>query len=344
MQKTLLRCINVPASRGRRLIFAGQAAPNILKVSVIIPLYNQKAFVKDAIDSALSQFETGEVIVVDDGSTDGGGDLVQELALDSERLHVLTHTDNARKGVGASRNLAMEVARFPFLAFLDADDYMLPDRFAYTRRLFEQSPEADAVAEALGYKNDATKITMLNKSIAPEEMFFEMEPFGRAGHFSVCGLTVRKEAMDRAGLFDQELRIGEDTDWLARLALTSKVFSGDLSRPVAMRRLHDGNISLDSELAVEQKPVMALKLIEWNARNLRDERVAETLIKVFLKYHYEANRIYGSRSKWAKKSADIQVLLRLLKIDRSMWRSPRFRYFAKTVFHLPVRRHIDYYK
>lgn len=344
IQKTLLRCIDVPAFIGRRLIFAGQVAPNILKVSVIIPLYNQKAFVKDAIDSALEQSETAEVIVVDDGSTDGSGDFVRKLARENERLRVLRHPDHGRRGVGASRNLAIQMADYPYLAFLDADDYMLPDRFAYTRRLFEQFPNADAVAEALGYENDAAKLTMLTEMPAPEDMFFQMEPFGKSGHFSVCGLTVRKDVTGPVGPFDETLRIGEDTDWLARLALKGSIFCGDLDRPVAMRRLHEANVSLDRKLAVEQKPLMALKLIDWNARNLKDGRVAETLVKLFLKYHYEANRIYGKRSKLAKKWADIRVVFHLFKIDRSLWRSPRFRYFVKTVFHLPVSRHIDYYK
>lgn len=299
---------------------------------------------KDAIDSAFGQSETEEVIVVDDGSTDGGGDLVRKLARENERLRVLTHPNHERRGVGASRNLAMQMADYPYLAFLDADDYMLPERFAHARRLFEQYPDADAVAEALGYEGDATKLTMLDKSLTPEEMFFQMEPFGKSGHFSVCGLTVRKEVTGRVGPFDEALRIGEDTDWLARLALTGVIVCGDLVRPVAMRRLHASNVSLDRELAVGQKPLMALKLIDWNARNLKDGRVAETLVKLFLKYHYEANRIYGKRSIIAKKWVDIHVVFRLLKTDRSLWRSPRFRYFAKTVFHLPVSQHIDYYK
>ena len=315
-----------------------------MKVSVIIPLFNQKAFVQSAIDSALDQPETGEVIVVDDGSSDGGGEFVRALARTRDRLHVMNHPGNVGKGVGASRNLAMRSARFPYLAFLDADDFMLPGRFVHTQRLFALNPGVGAVAEALGLHDKEGKVTMLRKVPAPGEMFFEMEPFGKSGHFSVCALTVRKEALDRAGYFDETLRIGEDTHWLARLVLTTEVVCGDLNRAVALRRLHEGNVSHDFGLARKQKPLMAMKLIAWNSQNLKNPRVRDNLVKLFLKYHYEANHIHGNGSRISRKSRDLKALTDLLKTDVKSWHSPVFRYFAKTVFHLPVEEHIDYYR
>lgn len=325
------------------LIFAFQAAPNILKVSVIIPLYNQRAFVEEAVASALGQPQTGEVIVVDDGSTDGGGTLVRKLARENRKLIVLSHPGGIRRGVGATRNAAMHTARYSHLAFLDADDIMLPGRFEQTERLFVRHPEADGVAEALGYEGRSEALTMPEVRITPENLFFEMDPFGKKGHFSVCGLTVKKSAVDRAGGFDEELRIGEDTEWLARLVLTSTIVLGDLNRAVALRRLHADNTSRDGKLAVTQKPLVALKLLRWNAGGFRDKRVAEVLLKLFLKYHYEANHIYGQNSRWKKKRADVAAMFRLIRIDPSLRHLPQFRYFARTVLRLPVDSHLDYY-
>lgn len=326
------------------VIFVQTAAPNILKVSVIIPLYNQRSFVGKAIDTALDQNETGEVIVVDDGSTDGGGDFVRQLSRNRSEIRVLSHPGNARKGVSASRNLAMDSARFPFLAFLDADDYMLQNRFARAYALFTRFPEAGAVAEALGYEDASKGVTMLTRIPEKGEMFFAMEPFGKSGHFSVCALTVRKEACEKTGFFDEELRIGEDTHWLARLTLTSEVVCGDLTRPVAIRRLHDSNTSLDQELAHRHKPLMALKLIRWSAVNQKGAEVRECLVKLFLKYHFESTHLFGQRARLNKKTRDLRAIFRLLAADSGVRHSKRFRYFVKTVFHWPIRDHLNYYK
>lgn len=90
--------------------------------SVIIPLFNKRAFVKRAIDSVFSQtFQDFEVIVVDDGSTDGGGDFVKEFYGNQIKL-----IKQANAGVSVARNTAITQAKFPWVAFLDADDYWSP--------------------------------------------------------------------------------------------------------------------------------------------------------------------------------------------------------------------------
>lgn len=315
-----------------------------MKVSVIIPLYNQGAFVKTAVDSALAQAETGEVIVVDDGSTDGSGEIEEYTRTHgSGRLRYLRHPDGKRHGVSASRNSAIEAARHPFIAFLDADDYMLPDRFRKTAELFAQFPETDAIAEALGFEGDERHVTMMRSQVPPSRIFFEMEPFGKNGHFSVCALTVRKSVIATAGNFDESLRAGEDTEWCARLALTSRIRLGDLERPVAIRRVHERNTSKNAALTTAQKPEMALKLIRWAADRGYSPETHAILLKVFLKYHYEANRIFGKKSRIAKKISDLNACRRLLRVDPSTRHLPLFRYFFRTIFHLPVRRHMDYY-
>lgn len=90
--------------------------------SVIIPLFNKRAFVKRAIESVFSQtFQDFEVIVVDDGSTDGGGDFVKEFYGNQIKL-----IKQANAGVSVARNTGISQAKFPWVAFLDADDYWSP--------------------------------------------------------------------------------------------------------------------------------------------------------------------------------------------------------------------------
>jgi len=112
-----------------------------VRVSVIIPLFNKALFVERALSSVVSQsFADFEVIVVDDGSSDGGPHAVESF--DDQRIRIVRQ-DNA--GPGAARNRGIGEARGEFVAFLDADDEWLPDYLAQAVRLLDEHSEAAAV-------------------------------------------------------------------------------------------------------------------------------------------------------------------------------------------------------
>ena len=93
---------------------------------MVIPLYNKAAYVHRAISSVFDQsFEDLEVIVVDDGSTDAGGEIV--AAIQDPRLRLIRQ---ANAGVAAARNVGVGASRGRWVAFLDADDTWRPDRLA----------------------------------------------------------------------------------------------------------------------------------------------------------------------------------------------------------------------
>ena len=120
-------------------------------ISVIIPVFNAARFVEKAVESVLAQPETKEVLLVEDGSTDESLKICRQLADKYEAVKLFTHPGNANKGAGASRNLGITRASGDFIAFLDADDYFLPDRFRAERKIFEEQPETDGVYGALGF-------------------------------------------------------------------------------------------------------------------------------------------------------------------------------------------------
>jgi glycosyltransferase involved in cell wall biosynthesis len=314
-----------------------------LKVSVIIPLFNQARFIERAISSALAQDEVVEVVVVDDGSEDGGRQVLEELFGQDKQVRIFQHHDGKRHGVGATRNLGMSKARSPYLAFLDADDYMLPRRFERTREKFLLNDDADGVCEALGKENDDS-VTMMLEPSKPEELFFDMAPFGKKGHFSVCGLTIKASILEKTGGFSERLEIGEDTEWLARLVLTGKVYCGDLQKPVAMRTVNGRNITATSQRAPGDKVLMASMLLEWAHKRGESNRVMNTLLNLFLKYHYEKNRLFGNQAAWKKKREDIRAFRFLMTMKGAFKDNPKFRYFAKTVVGWPVDKHFNYYE
>ncbi len=113
----------------------------VLQVSVIIPVYNAESFLKEAVFSALQQPETAEVILIEDGSSDDSLKVCQNLAEQYDQVKLFQHPQGVNLGAGASRNLGIEKASSDWIAFLDADDYYLPNRFHQLAVVLKQRPE-----------------------------------------------------------------------------------------------------------------------------------------------------------------------------------------------------------
>ena len=106
------------------------------KVSIIIPTYNYRKYVRNAINSVLEQsFRDFEIIVVDDGSTDDTKDIIQERYAPEVRYY---YQEN--KGPGAARNLGLKYTRGEYIVFLDADDLFLPQNLETKITLLDEKP------------------------------------------------------------------------------------------------------------------------------------------------------------------------------------------------------------
>ena len=246
-----------------------------MKISVITPVYNAEKFVTQAVESALQFEEVFEIILVEDKSPDNALQVCKNLAEKHDRVKLFQHPDKGNHGAGASRNLGMKNATGDFIAFLDADDFFLPNRFDAEKELFK-NPKVDGVYGAIGvhyYSEKAReqfyhiyqeKLTTVYKNHPPEDVFPGLIGMrGSFGLFSVDGLTIRKSALDKMdALMKTDLKLHQDTDFLVRLAFYSKLFPGILDKPVAMRGVHENNriSQVDSK---KIKPA-STRVLLWN--------------------------------------------------------------------------------
>jgi glycosyltransferase involved in cell wall biosynthesis len=204
-------------------------------VSVVIPTRNRLPYLRQAIDSALSQHcPDCEIIVVDDGSADGTA-----AALHAWDAPGLRYRSIGQRGVAAARNVGIGMATGSFIAFLDSDDLWCPDKLAAQLAYFERHRATAMVATNFRFV-DADGANVQEPA----------KPFGYAmdDHFiadvlaAQCPLAtptimVKKAVFDSVGLFNENLRVAEDLDMWVRIGLRHEV--GYLDRVTASVRLHE---------------------------------------------------------------------------------------------------------
>ena len=174
------------------------AAPDI---SLVIPVHNGERFIAQAVRSAQRQTPTpAEIIIVDDGSTDGTATVTTALA-------GVRYVHQAKGGPAAARNHGVRLARGELLGFLDADDRWTEDKTAVQLKLLEQEPATEIV---IGH----SQRVILTEWRGDEPVYRSVgEP---VFYLHLGSALFRRPAFDRVGYFDERLAMGEDVDWYLR--------------------------------------------------------------------------------------------------------------------------------
>lgn len=178
-------------------------------VSVIIPTYNRARKLLRAISSVLYQtFIDYEVIVVDDGSNDGTEACLEPLM---GHIEYLRHPDNM--GVSAARNKGIKASRYPFIAFLDSDDYWLPKKLSTQMDFFKRNPEAVACQTEEIWIRKGLRVNPRKRHLKPSGEIFV--PSLKLCLVSPSAVVLKRSLLDEVGLFDEDLPACEDYDlWL----------------------------------------------------------------------------------------------------------------------------------
>jgi len=293
-------------------------------VSVVIPTFNRAQRVQAALASVLAQtYPEFEVIVVDDGSTDGTAEAIQRL-ISPQRGNgkQIRYFFQPNQGQSAARNKGIDEARGEWVAFLDSDDVWLPEKLEWQLRAIEQFEGkcCACITDARLVDNLGKDTTAFRESGKRYEETLGVDQEASAGlvscrdPFWVSTLLVRIDVIKQLGSFDTNIRYAEDHDFLFRLSLAttfcyvnkplaqldrSKSPQGSICRPwdeveVRLRGsqlMFEKWLKLDSNLPqdVQRTIVQSLRRVHsaWTNWYLEHERYEEARTAVSKAIEYE---------------------------------------------------------
>ena len=192
-------------------------------ISIVIPLYNKERFIKETLDSVFNQsFPDYEIIIVNDGSTDSSVFIVN--AIDDQRITVLS---NQNKGVSYARNFGISKANSDLIALLDGDDLWEPNHLENLYNLYEKFPDCGLYATAYNKKYfNGEKIKASYNGLAKEYFGIIEDYFSASIKDSIAwtsAVLIPMKTFRKVGVFDEEMRSGQDTDLWIRIALKDSI-------------------------------------------------------------------------------------------------------------------------
>jgi glycosyltransferase involved in cell wall biosynthesis len=262
-----------------------------MNVSVIIPVYNAAKFVGEAVASIVHQDHVAEVLLVEDGSNDESLSVCRELEKTNPKVALFRHPSGENLGASATRNLGVQRSKAEVIAFLDADDIALPNRFELPLKMLRENLSIDGVYEAVGtmFEDSSSKerwdalgfrehLTTVTKVLPPNELFYHLVLW-TAGHFHLNGLVVSKGLFFKAGGFNHSLRLHQDTDFCIKASAVGNLVPGRLKDPVAVRRVHASNRYMQ-----QREDALQSRLLEWReldrwAKETRQKRSRRLIVR-----------------------------------------------------------------
>jgi len=249
------------------------------KVSVIIALYNKEPYIERALVSIQNQtIDDIEIIVIDDGSTDGGPDIVKNI--DDERISLFRQEN---KGVSNARNNGVEKSKSNFITFLDADDEWTNIHLETLLRLKKKFPHAGAYTTVCIKKDGTKKVRKLRYRFIPPPPwegilpnYFKSEIEG-AHPITTGAVGIPKKVFLEMGEFDEKAYQGEDLDIWAKIALKYPIaFSWDIGAIY--------HIDANNRLTENLKPIRYHPLIVNGKKAIRNNDVPLEILPDFKEF------------------------------------------------------------
>lgn len=205
------------------------------KVSVIITTFNSMRFFPETLESVLQQtFADIEVIVVDDGSSDGISDWIRSV----EDSRIVFHTQS-NQGVSSARNAGISLARGEYIAFLDGDDVWAPTKLERQVTVLDLDDEVGLVHTWLALMDEGSRLTgRVMKPHSEGEIWKEIV---ESNMIACSSVIVRRSCLDVVGTFDSTLIVAEDWDLWIRVAAAYRI--SVIKAPLVQYRIHPSSKS-----------------------------------------------------------------------------------------------------
>lgn len=197
------------------------------RVTVIVAAYNGERFLKETLESVFAQdFESFEVVFVDDGSEDRTGEIAQSFPV--------RYVRQPNQGLPAARNAGLAVARGDLVAFLDDDDVLPPTKLSAQVRYLDEHPETGCVLGRQEWIFDGVEAPRMARDPV----------FGELGGIQLVTAMIRRRVLEDLGGFDPSYRYAEDRDLFIRMR-EHGVGIAVLPEVVLHKRLHGSNMTMD---------------------------------------------------------------------------------------------------
>lgn len=221
-------------------------------VTVVMPAHDAAPFIGEAIESVLAQtFSDWELIVVDDGSTDGTAEVVS--AYDDPRLRLLTIEHTGLPAVARNRGLAS--SKSPHVAFLDADDLWRPQKLARQLAVVDSRPEVGLVHTNFEQLRDG----VLEPIVPPSGLTSSGPQFERlavGNYIANSSVLLRRDLLARHGPFDEDPCLRGTEDFELWLRLSPHTTFAYVDEPLLVYRLHDSNLGQGKQMGLGYVTVM----------------------------------------------------------------------------------------
>lgn len=196
------------------------------KISVLLPTYIRAGFLRECITSVLDQsFSDYELVIIDDGSTDHTKDILKEFCGRFKYIY------QPNSGISAARNRCLAESSAPLVSFIDSDDVWCKDKLALQYAFLEDHPEKDIVFS--DYENFLDGADLTSENLRRELNFHSKKLMASA--------LIKRSLFERFGNFAVDLKTGEDSEWVMRIALHGVDTGCCIDSLGYYRRLHSSN-------------------------------------------------------------------------------------------------------
>ena len=246
-------------------------------ISVVIPLYNKGFIIKETLESVLEQtFTDYEIIIVDDGSTDNGYEVVKEFS--DNRIHLFQQEN---KGAASARNLGIEKSAGIYIAFLDADDHWETNHLEELVKLANKYPNCGAYCSRYQIKNSINSIHQPYFKNITNDFYGIVENYFASNHPYKINITLNqmipRNILMELGCFTESITNGQDLELWTKIAI---------KYPVALHNKTTTTYNYYLPNSLSKKSIKSMKLMDFS-QFLENEKQNEDLKDFLDKYRIE---------------------------------------------------------